>query len=239
MSDLSTPDFSALSAVLLNCTLKATGQPSNTAALLSRVERIFTVHGISVSTVRPVDLQLAPGVAPDMTDEGADVDEWPQLSRQIMEADILLLATPIWLGEESSICRRVIERLYSESSKQNERGQYAFYGKVGGAVITGNEDGAKHCAMSLLYALQHVGYTIPPQADAAWVGEAGPGPSYADDGSGGPENPFTKRTTAFMSWNLMHLAHLLRSGGGFPLPGNRVTAWENGEHPFQTDPAYS
>ena len=100
------------------------------------------------------------------------------------------------------MCTRVIERLYGNSSLLNEHGQYAYYGKVGGCLITGNEDGIKHCSMNILYSLQHLGLTIPPQADAGWIGEAGPGPSYLDEGSGGPENDFTNRNTTFMTWNL-------------------------------------
>ena len=92
----------------------------------------------------------------------------------------------------------------------------AYYGRVGGCLITGNEDGIKHCAMNVLYSLQHIGYSIPPQADAGWIGEAGPGPSYLDPGSGGPENEFTSRNTTFMTWNLLHLAKLLARGGSRP-----------------------
>ena len=127
-----------------------------------------------------------------------------------------MLGTPIWLGEKSSVCTRVIERLYGNSAELNEHGQYAYYGKVGGCLITGNEDGVKHCAMNMLYSLQHLGYTIPPQADAGWIGEAGPGPSYLDEGSGGPENDFTNRNTTFMTWNLLHTARLLRTPAASP-----------------------
>jgi len=88
-------------------------------------------------------------------------------------------------------------------------------GVLGGCLITGNEDGAKHCAMNILYSLQHLGYVIPPQADAAWLGEVGPGPSYLDPGSGGPENDFTNRNTTFMTWNLMHLARMIKMPVGF------------------------
>jgi len=112
-----------------------------------------------------------------------------------MAADILVLLSPIWLGEKSSVCTRVVKRLYGNSHLLNDAGQYAYYGRVGGCIITGNEDGAKHCAMNILYSLQHVGFTIPPQADSGWMGEAGPGPSYLDAGSAGPENEFTNRNT--------------------------------------------
>ena len=99
-----------------------------------------------------------------------------------MAADILVLTTPIWLGEKSSVCTQVIERLYGNSSQLNDAGQYAYYGRVGGCLVTGNEDGVKHCAMNVLYSLQHLGYVIPPQADSGWIGEAGPGPQLSRPG---------------------------------------------------------
>jgi len=108
--------------------------------------------------------------------------------------------------------------------KLNDKGQSLFYGKVGGVIVTGNEDGIKHVAMNVLYSLQHLGYLVPPQADAGWIGEAGPGPSYLDAGSGGPENEFTQRNTRILSWNLMHLAAMLRDSGGIPSEGNRRAA---------------
>ena len=121
-----------------------------------------------------------------------------------------------------------MERLYAASHLLNAHGQYAYYGRVGGCLITGNEDGAKHCAMNILYSLQHLGFVIPPQADAAWLGEAGPGPSYLDAGSGGPENDFTNRNTTFMTWNLMHLARMIRDAGGIPVHGNQRSEWDAG-----------
>ena len=145
-----------------------------------------------------------------------------------MAADILVLCTPIWLGEKSSVCTQVIERLYGNSHLLNDAGQYAYYGRVGGCLVTGNEDGVKHCAMNILYSLQHLGYVIPPQADAGWIGEAGPGPSYLDPGSGGPENDFTNRNTTFMTWNLLHLARMIKDAGGIPAHGNQRSEWDAG-----------
>ena len=139
-----------------------------------------------------------------------------------------MLAGPIWLGDNSSVTKQVIERLYGCSHLLNDAGQYAYYGRVGGCLITGNEDGVKHCAMNVLYSLQHLGYTIPPQADAGWIGEAGPGPSYLDPGSGGPSNDFTNRNTTFMTWNLMHLARMLKDAGGIPAHGNQRSEWDAG-----------
>jgi multimeric flavodoxin WrbA len=163
-----------------------------------------------------------------MTEHGRPSDAWPAIYRQVLAADILVLCGPIWLGDNSSVMKRVIERLYACSSLLNDAGQYAYYGRVAGCLLTGNEDGVKHCAMNVLYSLQHLGYTIPPQADAGWIGEAGPGPSYLDPGSGGPDNDFTNRNTAFATWNLMHLGAMLKRAGGVPAHGNQRSEWDAG-----------
>ena len=188
---------------------------------------IMEKNGVAAELVRVADHQIAFGVYPDMTEHGWDRDDWTTIQKKVMDANILVIGTPIWLGEESSVCRMVIERLYGFSGNLNDRGQYAYYGRVGGCLVTGNEDGVKHCAMTVLYALQHLGYTIPPQADAGWIGEAGPGPSYGDDGVG-YDNEFTQRNTTFMTWNLMHLARILKDAGGIPAHGNQRSAWEAG-----------
>jgi multimeric flavodoxin WrbA len=221
-------DFSRLRALFINCTLKRSPAVSHTQGLADISMEIMRRQGVQVEVVRAVDHDIAPGVWPDMTEHGAAHDEWPALYEKVQAAHILVLCSPIWLGEKSSVCTRVIERLYGNSGLLNDAGQYAYYGKVGGCLITGNEDGIKHCSMSILYALQHLGYVIPPQADAGWIGEAGPGPSYLDPGSGGPENDFTNRNTTFMTWNLLHLARMLTDRGGMPAHGNQRAAWDAG-----------
>jgi multimeric flavodoxin WrbA len=221
-------DFSNLSALYINTTLKKSPEKSHTQGLMDISAEIMRRQGVEVETIRATDYDIAPGVWPDMTDHGWDNDDWPPIFEKVMAADILVIGTPIWLGEKSSICTRVIERLYGNSSQLNEAGQYAYYGRVGGCLVTGNEDGIKHCSMSILYALQHLGYVVPPQADAGWIGEAGPGPSYLDEGSGGPENDFTNRNTTFMTWNLMHLARIVNDAGGVPAHGNQRSAWDAG-----------
>jgi multimeric flavodoxin WrbA len=197
---------------------------------------------VSVDEVRAVDHVIAPGVQPDMTEHGFDKDDWPSIYARVAQADILVIGTPIWLGERSSVCTSVIERLYAQSAQLNDKGQYVYYGKVGGCIVTGNEDGIKHVAMGVLYALQHLGYTIPPQADAGWIGEAGPGPSYgdtADDGSRvGFGNAFTQRNTTFMTWNLLHMARLLKDAGGIPAHGNQRPAWDAGARFDHPNPEY-
>jgi len=231
-------DFSDLRALYINCTLKRSPETSNTQGLAELSIAIMQRNGVAVDVVRAVDHEIATGVEPDMTDNGWERDAWPQIYERVRAADILVVLTPIWLGEKSSVCTRVIERLYGNSHLLNDAGQYAYYGGVGGCLVTGNEDGAKHCAMNILYSLQHLGYTIPPQADAAWLGEAGPGPSYLDTGSGGPENDFTNRNTAFMTWNLLHLARLLKHAGGIPAHGNQRSAWDAGCRPDFQNPEY-
>lgn len=221
-------NFSDLKALFLNCTLKRSPDISHTQGLIDISLAIMEKTGVSVDVLRPVDYNIAYGVWPDMKEHGWEKDDWPEIYEKVKAAHILVITSPIWLGEKSSVCTKVIERLYSTSGDLNKHGQYAYYGRVGGCLITGNEDGAKHCSMNILYSLQHLGYVIPPQADAAWLGEAGPGPSYLDPGSGGPENDFTNRNTTFMTWNLMHLARLINDVGGIPAHGNQRSKWEAG-----------
>jgi multimeric flavodoxin WrbA len=221
-------DYSDLRAIYIHCTLKRSPERSHTEGLASRSVAIMERLGVQVDQVRAVDRDIATGVWPDMTEHGWDRDEWPAIFEQVMAADILVLTTPIWLGEKSSVCTKVIERLYGNSSDLNEAGQYAYYGRVAGCLVTGNEDGIKHCAMNILYSLQHLGYSIPPQADAGWIGEAGPGPSYLDEESGGVDNDFTNRNLTFMTWNLLHLARTLKDAGGIPAHGNQRSGWDAG-----------
>jgi len=227
-----------LRALYINCTLKRSPELSHTQGLIDRSVALMEAQGVSVDQVRAVDLDLAPGVWPDMREHGVETDDWPPLYERVMAADIVVLGTPIWLGEKSSVCSRIVERLYGNSGLLNEVGQYAYYGKVAGTIITGNEDGVKHCAMGILYAMQHLGFVIPPQADAGWIGEAGPGPSYLDPGSGGPENDFTNRNTTFMTWNLIHLARMLSENGGIPAHGNQRSLWDAGCRFDQPNPEY-
>jgi multimeric flavodoxin WrbA len=221
-------DYTDLRAMFINCTLKRSPERSNTEGLIDVSKGILEKNGVRVEVLRAIDHEIAIGVWPDMTEHGWERDAWPAIYERVLASDILVLAGPIWLGDNSSVMKQVIERLYACSHLLNDVGQYAYYGRVGGCLITGNEDGVKHCAMNVLYSLQHLGYTIPPQADAGWIGEAGPGPSYLDPGSGGPENDFTNRNTTFMTWNLMHLARMLKDAGGIPAHGNQRSEWDAG-----------
>ncbi len=235
-------DFTGLKAIFFNGTLTKSPGTSHTDLLIDISKSIMEKHGVQTEVIRQIDHDIAVGVWPDMREHGYATDAWPELYKKVMDADILVLAGPIWLGDNSSETKKIIERLYACSSLLNEQGQYAYYGKAGGCLITGNEDGIKHCAMNVLYSLQHLGYSIPPQADAGWIGEAGPGLSYGDkreDGSReGVDNDFTNRNTTFMTWNLMHLAKMLKDAGGFPAYGNQRSEWDAGSRFDFENPEY-
>jgi multimeric flavodoxin WrbA len=234
-------DYSDLKALYFNCTLTKSPDPSHTEHLINISKSIMDKQGVSTEVIRAIDHDIATGIYPDMREHGWSTDEWPEIYEKVKAANILIIAGPIWLGDNSSITKQIIERLYANSSDQNEQGQYLNYGKVGGALITGNEDGMKHCSMNILYSLQHIGFTIPPQADAGWLGEIGPGPSYGDEIDGkyvGYDNDFTNRNTTFMTWNLMHMAKMLKDAGGIPAYGNQKNAWDDGKRFDFVNPEY-
>lgn len=231
-------DFSGLKAIYFNGTLKRSPETSNTDGLLQSSVELMQKNGVEVEVIRTIDHDIASGVQPDMREHGWDADEWPDIFKRIEAADIIVVCGPIWLGDNSSQTKLLIERLYANSADTNDKGQYVYYGKVGGCIITGNEDGVKHCAMNILYSLQHVGFSIPPDADAGWIGPVGPGPSYLDEGSGGPESDFTNKNITFMTYNLMHFAKLLKDNGGIPTKGNVPEKWESGERWGFNNPEY-
>ena len=240
------PDFSKLRAMYINCTLTKSPKPSHTQTLLRVSQNIMRQEGVTVDEIRLVDHEVAVGVQPDMTEHGWEKDEWPALFERIIAADILIVGTPIWLGEKSSVAQKLIERLYAMSGKTNEKGQYLYYGKVGGCMVTGNEDGVKHCAMGLLYSLQHIGYSIPPQADCGWIGKVGPGPSYGDtewkgekiDPPVGFDSDFTNKNVTFMTYNLLHLATMLKANNGYSPYGNSREKWDDGKRWEFENPEY-
>jgi multimeric flavodoxin WrbA len=237
MTDATSPDFSDLRAVFVNCSLKRSPRDSHTMRLVRRSAGIMERVGVAVDVVHALEHDIAFGMEKDLGEHGLR-DDWPGLQARVLDADILVIATPIWLGEPSSVATLVVERLYAYSGERNDAGQYVYYGRAGGCIVTGNEDGVKACSKQLLFALQHIGYCIPPQADCGWIGEAGPRPSYGDvvDGSDVPvgyDSDFTNRNTTIMTWNLMHLARLMKDAGGFPTPGNQIDGWR--EVPNATD----
>ncbi|MCM3112657.1 flavodoxin family protein [Lederbergia lenta] len=205
-----------MKALILNCTLKKSSEQSNTRALIDVVTNIFDEHKIESEILTMADYNIELGITNEAVN---DQDEWPMIFEKVKQADILIIGTPIWLGEQSSVAVKTIERLYGGSSLTNEKGQYLYYNKVGGVVITGNEDGAKHAARSLLYSLSHIGFTIPPNVDTYWVGEAGPGPSFIE--AKGYKNDFTMQHAKIMAYNLMHFAKMLKEHP-IPTEGNVI-----------------
>ncbi|MDA8692479.1 NAD(P)H-dependent oxidoreductase [Saprospiraceae bacterium] len=243
---MSDQKFEGIKVVFINCTLKKSPATSHTETLMDVSKKILEKEGATHDTIRFIDHDIATGVYPDMTEHGWDKDDWPDMYKRIMKADILIIGTPIWLGEKSSEATKLIERLYAMSSKTNDKGQYVFYGKTAGCMITGNEDGVKHCAMSIQYALQHIGFVIPPQSDSGWIGKVGPGPSYGDTEWEGEkisppvgfDTEFTNRNVTFMTYNLLHMATMLKSNDGIPSYGNSREEWDDGKRWNFENPEY-
>ena len=159
-----------LKAVLLNCTLKKSPAPSNTEGLLDIVIGHLHDLGVETEVIRPVDYNIPFGVDSDL----GDGDEWPQILEKILAADILIMGMSIWFGVRSSVCQMVIERLDGTYNMTNDVGQYPMYNKVGGVVVTGNEDGAHASAETTVFNLTHLGFTIRPTPTP--TGSATPGP---------------------------------------------------------------
>lgn len=198
-----------MKALILNCSLKPSTKVSNTDALLQEFIDVFKRKQVETETIRVVDYNIAFGVEADM----GDGDEWPVIAEKIKHADILLVGTPLWIGEKSSVAKMVLERISGSGSETNDKGQPVYYNKVAGAVVTGNEDGAKHAARDILFSLGHFGFTLPPNPLSYWVGDAGPGPSYIE--ANGKNNEFTQNNAQVASHNLIHLARILEE---HPIP---------------------
>lgn len=198
--------YSNLKVLFLNCTIKPSPEVSHTQGLCDDVAKVYEKeHGIKSEFIRVIDYNVPSGLKSDM----GNGDEWPLILEKIKESDIIIVGTPIWIGNISSVAQRVFERLegtYSEGN--NENGQYPLYNKVGGAVITGTEDGGHFCAKTINFCLYRFGCTIPPGADCYWVGPAGPGPSYLD--AEGSKHLYTNRTKRTLVENTVFMAALLK-----------------------------
>ena len=199
-----------LKALALNCTLKASPDESSTARLLSQLCAQLEEHGVSTTTVRVVDHDVKAGVT---SDEG-DGDEWPAIRRQILDAQILVLGTPIWLGHPSSVCQRVLERMDALLGEEDDQGRMITFDRVAVVAAVGNEDGAHHVGAELFQGLVDLGFTVPPSAQVYWVGEAMGSVDYKD-----LDEPPEKvvQTTKDVARHAAHLAGLL-AGAPYP-PG--------------------
>jgi multimeric flavodoxin WrbA len=197
-----------MKALFLNCTLKPSPAFSNTGALIAKAVNQLEDSGIETEVIRLVDFDVKPG---NGSDEG-NGDQWPLILQKIKECDIFIIGTPIWMGHLASTSQRVIERLdaifHEDGFTDEKTGQYFTYNKVAGCLITGNEDGAHSCAAQVLWSMQELGFTIPPNVNAYWVGVAGAGKDYVE--AGGESYFYTNYTLRWMVANLIWFAKLLK-----------------------------
>lgn len=195
-------------ALVINCTLKPSPQPSNTEALAGTVIAALKGHGVEVDLLRAVDLNLKPGVETDM----GEGDDWPDVHEKLLAARILVIASPTWLGRPSSVAQRVLERMDAMLAETDDQERPVAFNRVAGTVVTGNEDGAHHVISEIHGALGDIGYTIPGQAWTYWHLGPGPGPDYLDDDRGHDWATSTGRAMA------SHLVHVARALDHHPVP---------------------
>jgi multimeric flavodoxin WrbA len=193
-----------MKALVINCTLKPSPAPSNTQALADVVIAELRKSDVDVETVRAVDHDIRPGVEDDM----GDGDEWPAIRAKLLSSEILVIATPTWVGKPSSVAQRVIERMDALISQTDDAGRPVAYNRVAGVVNTGNEDGAHHVITEICGALVDIGYTIPAQAWTYWHLGPGAGPNYLDDERG---HEWSAKTGRAMAANLVTVARALRA----------------------------
>jgi multimeric flavodoxin WrbA len=205
---MTTTETTPLRALALVCSLKPSPAESSSDLIARQVLEALAGHDVVGEVVRVVDHDVKPGVEKDM----GDGDAWPALREQVLAADVLVLATPTWMGQASSVCMRVLERLDAELSEKDDLGRPTVFGKVAVCAVVGNEDGAHHIASQVFQALNDVGFTIPAQGSTYWNGEAMHGTDYLDL----DETPeATAGTNAMVAANAAHLARLLK-GANFP-----------------------
>ena len=198
-------------AIVLNCTLKPSPAESNTDELAQVVVDALERAGVAVELVRVVDHDVKPGVS---SDEGGG-DAWPAIREQLVSAEILVMAMPTWLGQPSSVAKRVLERMDAMLSETDDAGRPVAYNRVAGFVVTGNEDGAHHVIAELAGGLIDIGYTVPGQAWTYWNMDPGPGPSYGDTDHG---HDWSKSTGEAAAANLVAVARALQANP-VPAPG--------------------
>jgi multimeric flavodoxin WrbA len=195
-------------ALVLNCTLKPSPAVSNTEALISAVTEPLEGEGVEVEQIRLVDLNVKPGVR---SDEGPG-DDWPGVRERIVSSEILIVATPTWLGTLSSVAKRALERMDAMLSESDDEGRPVAYNRVAGVVVTGNEDGAHHVINEISGALIAIGFTVPGQSWTYWNMGPGPGPSYLDTDHG---HDWSKSTGRMAATNLLSVARALAAN---PVP---------------------
>jgi len=192
-----------LKAFAINCTLKSSPDASSCERLISETLAELERHGVTGEQIRAVDYNIKPGV----TSNEGEGDDWPELRQRILDANIFILGSPVWLGHHSSLCQRVLERLDAFLGETDDQGRLVSYGRVAGVVVVGNEDGAHHIIAELFQGLNDVGFTIPANASTYWVGEAMQSTDFKDL----EQTPdIIQNATAGLARNCVHLAKLLK-----------------------------
>lgn len=196
-----------LTVLALNCTLKPSRkkEKSSTEKLLGQVLEEFAKHGVTGKQLRLADYSILPGVKSEAEGPG---DKWPEIRKQILAADILVMGTPIWMGQPSSVCKRALERMDAFLDEKDKQGRLVSYGKIATVAVVGNEDGAHHCCAEIFQSLNDVGFTIPASGCTYWVGEAMQDKDYKDLKST-PRK--VAQATQGLARNAAHLAHLLKT----------------------------
>ncbi|MDE3724588.1 NAD(P)H-dependent oxidoreductase [Nocardiopsis sp. N85] len=193
----------SLNALALVCSLKPSPAPSSSELMARQVLDALAEQGATGDSVRVVDFDVRPGVETDM----GGGDAWPDIRRRILDADILVVSTPTWVGHMSSVAQRVLERLDAELSETDGQGRPSMFGKVAVTAVVGNEDGAHKITADLFQALGDIGFTIPAQGGTYWNNEAMNPKDYIDL-ERTPEA--VAAATATLARNAAHLARRLR-----------------------------
>lgn len=196
-------------ATILSCTLKPSPDSSNTEALASVVSDALAAEGVECETIRLADRSIPPGVETDL----GEGDEWPPIHEQLLASEILIVATPTWVGRPSSIAQRALERMDAMLAETDDEERPVAYGKVAGVVVTGNEDGAHHVISEICGALNDIGYTTPGQAWTYWNKGPGPGEQYLES----EEHEWSHTTGRTAAQNLLAAARAFE-GNPFAKP---------------------
>jgi multimeric flavodoxin WrbA len=200
--------MAAMSALVINCTLKSSPEPSNTEALAEKLTAALEEQDIRCEMLRAADFRIPPGVS---TDQGGD-DQWPEIRRKILASQILILASPTWLARPSSLAQRVLERMDAMLAETDDSGRPVAYNRVAGFVVTGNEDGAHHVISELAGALIDIGFTVPGQCWTYWNRGPGPGDNYLSSDAG---HDWSERTARLAAHNIAAVARALEQA---PIP---------------------
>ncbi len=207
---MDTPDFSNLKAIYVDCTHKKSPEKNTTTKLMNLSQHIMLAEGVQVDILRFTDYTVPFGIFPDMTAHQEPIDEWPTLFKRIIEADILIIGTPITLGVKSSVVQKLTERMYAMKDVTDRKGRSVFRDKVAGCAITGKDQGISHCAINILHTIQRIGYAIPPQSYRHWIEKTMTESHTLNVAHYVEEDNYINKNATFMTYNLLHLTNSIK-----------------------------